>query len=160
MENTTPLGISGGLNLYRFVNNNPVNYVDPRGLYGRNWVKEHNIAAGKEIDSNTILDVDEYMHYLWEVARYTMEDTWNDISEFDYCHFWECINKDKKALIIAIYNVAWIITEIVLDIWAETPDIRGKALLIAYNYVKPLLYIQTSYDIVSLFKKCWKESKK
>ena len=32
MENTTPIGISGGLNLYRFVNNNPVNYVDPRGL--------------------------------------------------------------------------------------------------------------------------------
>ncbi len=27
-----PLGISGGLNLYRFVNNNPVNYVDPWGL--------------------------------------------------------------------------------------------------------------------------------
>ncbi len=75
-----PIGISGGLNLYRFVNNNPVNYVDPWGLYGKNWVKEHNLAAGKEIDSNTILDVDEYMHYLWDVAKYTMKDTWKMVT--------------------------------------------------------------------------------
>ena len=28
-----PIGISGGLNLYEFCGNNPVNYVDPEGLF-------------------------------------------------------------------------------------------------------------------------------
>ncbi len=38
-----PIGIAGGLNLYRFVNNNPVNYVDPRGLWCIPWFsKERN----------------------------------------------------------------------------------------------------------------------
>ncbi len=57
-----------------------MNYVDPWGLYGKNWVKEHNIAAGKEIDSNTIVDVDKYMHFLWDVAKYTMKDTWKMVT--------------------------------------------------------------------------------
>jgi hypothetical protein len=29
-----PIGFSGGLNLYQYVNNNPVTFVDPRGLDG------------------------------------------------------------------------------------------------------------------------------
>ena len=29
-----PIGISGGLNQYEFVYNNPVNYIDPKGLSG------------------------------------------------------------------------------------------------------------------------------
>ncbi len=35
-----PIGIAGGLNLYRFVNNNPVNFVDPWGL--RSWWHPYN----------------------------------------------------------------------------------------------------------------------
>ncbi len=155
-----PIGISGGLNLYRFVNNNPVNYVDPRGLYGRNWVKEHNIAAGKEIDSNTIVDVDEYMHFLWDVARYTMEDTWNDISEFDYCHFWECINKDKKALSIAISYATWKFLGSTINYFGElNPEIY--ALSLPYHYIDiTISNALTTWQTADLFKKCWNESKR
>ncbi len=32
-----PIGIAGGLNLYRFVNNNPVNFVDPWGLINKKY---------------------------------------------------------------------------------------------------------------------------
>ena len=31
-----PIGISGGLNLYAFCSNDPVNFVDPRGTYSKN----------------------------------------------------------------------------------------------------------------------------
>ncbi len=145
------------------MNNNPVNYVDPWGLYGRNWVKEHNIAAGKEIDSNTILDVDKYMHFLWDVARYTMEDTWNDISEFDYCHFWECINKDRRlAKILSEYFTWKMAGEITTTLITLT--FAPEAIPVTLNYLliadESILAVRTSKKLANLINECKSENKR
>jgi len=45
-----PIGISGGLNLYEFCGNNPVNYVDPWGeAWYDNWHFEGRDARNKNL---------------------------------------------------------------------------------------------------------------
>jgi hypothetical protein len=52
------LGEAGGINLYAFVGNNPVNWVDPWGLYVKGtFFRKHNWLILKDMDTGQIVSV-------------------------------------------------------------------------------------------------------
>jgi RHS repeat-associated protein len=69
-----PLGEAGGMNLYAFVGNNPVNWVDPYGLI--NWKKLHHTSFVINLTSETVLvsgnDPDSGKQLQWVMPAYSI----------------------------------------------------------------------------------------
>ncbi|GAK50183.1 RhsD protein [Candidatus Moduliflexus flocculans] len=64
-----PLGEAGGLNLYAFVGNNPVNWGDPWGLKPGdlfNTIEDAAIDASNYIYPNSIQNKSEYGGWIWK----------------------------------------------------------------------------------------------
>lgn len=65
-----PLGYTDGMNLYAYVNQNPVNYVDPMGLIGR--VPAYGASAWGAPDATSRLDSGSFVYGLTTSANATV----------------------------------------------------------------------------------------
>ncbi len=87
-----PIGIAGGLNLYRAFGNNPVSYVDPWGLMI--WIQGYN-APHSGTNSNILLDLNK----LLDIWIFMSEGVRNEIikgnRKTDEC-YWDCVNRCMK----------------------------------------------------------------
>jgi uncharacterized protein RhaS with RHS repeats len=62
-----PIGTSGGVNLYAYVNNDPINYIDPSGLCAESFAK--GFEASFTFNSNININAD--MSNPWNMSAYT-----------------------------------------------------------------------------------------
>ncbi len=72
------IGLRGGINLYVFVGNNPVNWIDPKGLSGSPWITFLHWGAHA-------YHVYDFIHLLYGNEGWTGEDDWardNRIEEY------------------------------------------------------------------------------
>ncbi len=80
------------MNLYRAFGNNPVNYVDPRGLMI--WIQGYN-APHSGTNSNMLLDLNK----LLDIWIFVSEGVRNEIikgnRKKDEC-YWDCVNRCMK----------------------------------------------------------------
>ncbi len=96
-----PIGISGGLNLYRFVNNNPVMNIDPLGLFtdaplpGGTSYKYNNQHSGMNGLTWSGNQSEGYQSFLANVIQYTAEGFWDDVvsgrASHCICEYMNCV---------------------------------------------------------------------
>ena len=73
---TDPIGCAGGLNLYAYCNNNPVNWTDPLGL-ASDWTDTPQRSPGQEWQ--------EWLNIMRLATFYSSTwGEWPDLTEFDY----------------------------------------------------------------------------
>ena|GEM_PF-2942093 len=71
-----PIGYIGGMNLYRYCNNNPVNWTDPLGL-ASSWTDTPQISPGQEWQ--------EWLELMRLATFYSSTwGEWPDLTEYDY----------------------------------------------------------------------------
>ena len=114
-----PLGLaSGDANLYRYVGNNPLNYIDPTGLCGQSWSGSQSLSSVWDVIQPDYSFMDSYEDP-WN-PLYALDSTLNDISlnsgslgdysndisstYIDHFYFDSTINQDPFAEMMAAAN--------------------------------------------------------
>ena len=114
-----PLGLaSGDANLYRYVGNNPLNYIDPTGLCGQSWSGSQSLPSVWDVIQPDYSFMDSYEDP-WN-PLYALDSTLNDISlnsgslgdysndisstYIDHFYFDSTINQDPFAEMMAAAN--------------------------------------------------------
>ena len=111
-----PIGISGGLNLYAFCANDPVNYVDPWGLkeedsplpeplYAGDYHRYQMLRHGIYVEVLTDSDLMEALQQYWDDRLSKASKTWNvggamDADTYRFHHWHSPLSLDDRL----IYN--------------------------------------------------------